>query len=518
MKLAHLLPNVDGIVHQTISGKDAAAADALHNGWRRSVICKQIDQMLSGADIELPRPSPPSAPQAIGNNAPYQSPPQSAPSEASILQPDVSQPTDLPELGGISSGEATLLKLPENSWALLEHYFAFTQAWLPITEKHDVLKLMYNYPAHGLSSIDAVASDHAELWSIMAFSAARLETPDSMASFVLCRDVAKSLIPSEQGFELGHIKALLILGLIEIAQEAWITAWLTIGSAIRFLTHLSSGRGIATRLNEGRTKHTFLAAFLLESAIASRTGGLPHLRPDDVRSIGLLIEDGLDEWSPWADPTFGTAAAPEKSPARSISTFNELIRIALRCHNVPDNTTGANGSSSRVEMDLVFKLLSNSSSHPRTLLTSYHSAPTPASASIPYMGDVNTPRSVIGHIRNNSNIGMAEAIFDQNYPFMTIPNEAAESINSSTSAQAVGVSPNVRSGREGPSLDQGSVPPRNDIFEELAMLERSDSNQNPSFMQNLGFGGFGADMELADFFGADYQWPQNYDISSKGPS
>jgi hypothetical protein len=71
---------------------------------------------------------------------------------------------------------------------------------------------------------------------------------------------------------------------------------------------------------------------------------------------------------------------------------------------------------------------------------------------------------------------------------------------------------------EGSGLEHGNSLPGNDIFEELAMLERSDSNQNPSFMQNLGFEGFGADMELADFFGADYQWPQKYDQNGKGPT
>lgn len=466
--------------------------------------------MLSGADIELPTP-PARIPQGIRDSAPYQSPPQSALSDTGIPQVEASEVVGT-EFAGFSAADHTFLKLPDNSWALLEHYFAFTQAWLPITEKHDVLKLMYNYPPAGLLKNQAVASEHAELWSIMAFSAARMDSSDASACFVLCRDVAKDLIPTERGFELGHIKALLILGMIEIAQEAWITAWLTIGSAIRFLTHLTAGKGTATRLNEGRTKHTFLAAFLLESVIASRTGGLAHLRPDDVRSIGLLIEDGLEEWSPWSDPTVGTS---EKSPARSISTFNELIRVALRCH-AQQNTAPAN--SSRAEMELVSTLLRNTSTHPRTLLTSYRPAPTPAPANISYMGDANTPQSNFGHMRNHSSIEMTDAVFDQQYPFMSIPNEAAESLHSSTPIQAARATTNPWTNGEPSNSNRGNTLPGNDIFEELAMLDRSESNQNPSFMQNLGFGGFGADMELADFFGSDYQWPQNYDTTAKGPT
>lgn len=41
-----------------------------------------------------------------------------------------------------------------------------------------------------------------------------------------------------------------------------------------------------------------------------------------------------------------------------------------------------------------------------------------------------------------------------------------------------------------------------DIFEELAMLERTESTQDPQFMQNLGFA---PDLDLAEFFGPDYQ-------------
>ena len=48
--------------------------------------------------------------------------------------------------------------------------------------------------------------------------------------------------------------------------------------------------------------------------------------------------------------------------------------------------------------------------------------------------------------------------------------------------------------------------PGHDIFEELAMLDSIEpSGQNPQFMQNLGFG---PDLDLAEFFGSDYQ-PSN---------
>jgi hypothetical protein len=333
----------------------------------------------------------------------------------------------------------------------------------------------------------------------MAFSAARLGSMD--ASVAYYRNIAKALIPAETGFELGHIKALLILGLDDIVKGVWITAWLAIGSAVRLLTHLTSKKGSSSRLNEGRTKHTFLAAYLLESTIASRTGASVHLRSEDIRRTGLLIEDGLEEWAPWSDPTHGSASIAQKSPARTISTFNELVRTALRCESQQAATPTS--QSNMTEMDIVFKLLQNVSQHPRTLFTHQQSVPDLGTASGSYTGEYQTP-SVSGgahHVRHSSNqLDFAEGLFDQSYPFMTIPNETAESMPSTTPVQMTGATPNLWTAGDS-SKDPANMA-NHDIFEELAMLDRSDSSQNPSFMQNLGFG---PDLDLAEFFGADYQ-------------
>ncbi|SMQ47234.1 unnamed protein product [Zymoseptoria tritici ST99CH_3D7] len=505
VKLSHLLPDPRDAAHLLISYKDSTNADAMHNVWRNGIICRQIDQILSGADIELPKYQPPNGDEVMprrdeGIANSYQSPPLSALSDTNILPADVHQPIWAPGMIPQTRPESNieLLKLPEDSWNLLEHYFAFTQAWFPITERHDILKLMYAYPSEGLRKSEAVASEHAELWSIMAFAAARVGA--SEISVAYCREVTKALIPTETGFGLGHIKALLILGLDDIVKGVWITAWLAIGTAVRLLTYLTSKRGSATRLNEGRTKHTFLAAYLLESTISARTGASVHLRSGDVRETGLLIEDGLEEWAPWSDPTNGTASIAQKSPARTISTFNELVRTALRCESQQAATPSSQSSST--ELDIVLKLLQNVSQHPRALLTSHRSISDQGPATGSFVGDYQTPAiSGGGPIRHNSNqLDFAEALFEQPYPFMTIPNETAESIASSTPAQMAGATPNLWTTGES-SKDPANMA-NHDIFEELAMLDRSDSTQNPSFMQNLGFG---PDLDLAEFFGADYQ-------------
>lgn len=54
----------------------------------------------------------------------------------------------------------------------------------------------------GLRKQDALGADHAELWSIMALASLQNGAEDSVA----CRNTARSLVPNEHGFQLGHIK------------------------------------------------------------------------------------------------------------------------------------------------------------------------------------------------------------------------------------------------------------------------------------------------------------------------
>lgn len=530
-RLSQLLPQQDDAAHKLIAFKDAADSEALHSLWRNSIICRQIDQLLSGAEIESPKQSAPGSNQG---SVPYQSPPLSAPSESSILRQDANEP------GGHASSidrfapdvdrrvpPDTLLKLPEDAWSLLEDYFAFTHTWIPITEKHDILRLMYTYPDEGLSRLNAHGSEHAELWSIMAYSMSH-RGARSAENFRACQDIAKSLIPRDSKVQLGHVKSLLILSLIELDREAWVPAWLTVGSAVRLLTHLLPGEAPSeSAIAESRTKHTYLAAYLLECVISLQIGALSHLRASSVRDIGPLVEDGMEEWSPWHDPSSRPGQSTAKSPARSISTFNELVRIALRSQGAREQDSSE--LSVRKELGVVHDLIRNAFAgenrkHPSLVISNFRKT---ASVATPgaRMVDPNTPIS--RHIRTNSSQasmwdtqqpGMPN-LLDSQYSFMSIPNNGPESMHGETSVQSQ-AQPEPSSSRTNlwpgddaqvglqnlpdfPSQNpDDATGPGADIFEELAMLERTESGQNPKFMQNLGFG---PDLDLAEFFGADYQ-------------
>lgn len=235
--------------------------------------------------------------------------------------------------------------LPSEAWHLLDVYFSYTHSWFPIIEKHDLLRTSYQYsqnrnniPAFGYGS-----GDHAALWAAIAYAkfqhrainniphaqgpvAEMVWTAERMYSH------ARSLIPNEEGvFELGHVQALLILALTNMGIGHLSRAWLLIGQGVRVATYLGLDRpsdDILKAFSKSRTKHVFLGCFVLDTIIAARLGHRPHLRADEVDIVGLVEEDGLEEWDPWTDClTVRRGSTGSRGPASVLSTFNQLVQI-----------------------------------------------------------------------------------------------------------------------------------------------------------------------------------------------
>ncbi|KAF2863837.1 hypothetical protein K470DRAFT_261828 [Piedraia hortae CBS 480.64] len=203
--------------------------------------------------------------------------------------------------------------LPDAAWLLLEYYFAFTQAWLPIVERQNILKTFYTYPTD---------NNHAELWSILALSAIQLkQATDGSYEDAKIRDFAQAQSRHSSGEASTNVRTTLLQVLLEMTCGEWQQAWMQIGSAIRTLLSLPS-----TNLQS-----LTLSAFVLESAIAHQLGiSEVHLRPDYASAMGLLADDGVEEWAPWEDPLVATG---EKPPTMALSTLNQLVRMTLRAYD-----------------------------------------------------------------------------------------------------------------------------------------------------------------------------------------
>jgi hypothetical protein len=494
---------IDDNARRLIGGKDAEATETLHAAWRDCLINKQLEQMLSGTTIDLTGQSIAGNPtNASESNRPYNSPPLSAPSDGNGRRPNRPALSDESHLRGAGSRGYTLYQLPSDAWTLLEYYFAFTHSWLPMTDKASILKTMYSYPMEGLPRDAVNGADHAELWAIMALvSAQRIDKQSSDR----VRNLAESLLPSgDPSFELPHIRAAIVLAMVEMLDGHMLAAWLRIGSVVRVLylfKLLHQNLGQTTRY----CRHIHLAAFVLESALALHLRTQGHLTSDYVASVGLVDEDGMEEWAPWQDPV--DVSRETKAPTRSFSTLNELVRIYSRLvkeapAQQPDSLGNA-GSTKSIAITLMENAASKSNRvQPSVLVASQDTAVLDWSFSHGDMLDPFTaPPGTIGPPPASQ---VANLPNSQHHPFMSIPSEpAVYTMGSSPGGATISSAQwNIDGPLNMTSPEAGLDGASADIFEELASLERQDSTQHPAFLKNLGFA---ADIDLAEFFGVDYQ-------------
>lgn len=252
-----------------------------------------------------------------------------------------------------SQPRKTSLQLPSNAWPLLDIYFSYTQCWFPILEKHDILRTAFQYTEGDVCVLRSApgSGEHAALWAALTLASLQNasiaatrqmdEHPRDQLTPSQMYNIARDLIPSENGpHELGHVQALLILGLVKLGQQEWSTSWMLIGQSVRISRTLgldqspppSTSRTVDQEKQLGRAKHVFLGCFVLETLIAEQTSQCPSLRKTDLARVGSLNEDGLEEWHPWEDqtglrPVESSRASMQRGPLHALSTFNRLVGL-----------------------------------------------------------------------------------------------------------------------------------------------------------------------------------------------
>ncbi|KAG4272965.1 hypothetical protein FPRO04_10045 [Fusarium proliferatum] len=127
---------------------------------------------------------------------------------------------------------------------LIDIYFAHTNCWLPVVQKHKMLELLYSPSRHD----SAEEGNMATLWAVISYASlqytrnptgasdrrADLPPPDVIYSN------ARKRIPNEDSRRPGYVQALLILALFKMDQEDLVTSWHLIGQAVRICLHLGA--------------------------------------------------------------------------------------------------------------------------------------------------------------------------------------------------------------------------------------------------------------------------------------
>ncbi|KGO67772.1 Transcription factor, fungi [Penicillium italicum] len=252
-----------------------------------------------------------------------------------------------------SPSNKTHLQLPYNAWPLFDVYFSYTQCWFPILEKHDILRTAFQYTKGDVyaSGLTPGSGEHAALWAVLTLASLQYasisasndiedQSSDRMTPSQMYV-TARQLIPPESGpHEIGHVQALLILGLVKFGRQEWTGSWMLVGQAVRIAHVLgldqpsfpSSSRTPDQEKHIGRAKHVFLGCFVLETLIAESISQFPSLRKADLARIGSINEDGLEEWHPWEDqtglrPAQSSRASMQRGPLHALSTFNRLVSL-----------------------------------------------------------------------------------------------------------------------------------------------------------------------------------------------
>lgn len=235
-------------------------------------------------------------------------------------------------------------ELPSETWHLIDVYFSYTHSWLPIIEKHDLMRTSYQYSQNRHLYSSGASGEFAALWAVLAYAKFQHRAinniphalgPVSEMVWTAERmySQARSLIPNEEGsLDIGHVQALLILSLANMGMSYFGRAWSLIGQAVRIAVELELDQSsdiVSSSKSKSRSKHVFLGCFAIDTLISARMNRRPHLRSNDLDNIGLVNQDGLEEWDPWTDclTVRRSTAGSSRVPASILSTFNQLIQV-----------------------------------------------------------------------------------------------------------------------------------------------------------------------------------------------
>lgn len=339
-------------------------SNQLHKSWRRSTFCKGVAKALAGEEISFKDEKAPSSDEEsevdVEDASLMQISPSTQTQEDARLSPTVSLgqsskgfdqttwarganivprqlvPPVMPNTHRPSIQQPVsppgLTPLPVDFWKLLETYSLYTQSWLPISEKFDVLKLSYSYPEQGLilNTNMPDSGHHAEMWSIFAVgclqdSSVTLGNRDDqrVSTSLKLYDIARLLIPDELGrFDLNHIKALLNLAVFNISRSQLSAAWLLVGAASRILV-----LGEQSDVSNPRRKNVLASCFMLDNLLALHLKQRPYLEKADIAWMGKIEEDGMEEWQPWSGELNLGSTGLSRLPTLALSSFNNLLEI-----------------------------------------------------------------------------------------------------------------------------------------------------------------------------------------------
>ncbi|KAF2033002.1 hypothetical protein EK21DRAFT_59571 [Setomelanomma holmii] len=529
--------------HTVLLARDTKESNRLHRSWRRTKFCRELNKTLTGEQEDD---------RALSSDSDSEPQETKAPFQLSSVQPVMPTARELVTTSPIVHRQPEMQKsmhleqltpLPPDSWRLLDIYASYIQCWLPISEKLDVLKLSYSYPAHGLVLGPEIpdSGHHAEMWSIFALASYQeicngygnrnhldSANPDKIYH------TAKSLIPNERGkFDLGHVKALLNLALFNLRNSRHDAAWLLVGAASRILPIISS----LSPATDPRHQHVLASCYILDSLLALLLDRRPYLNRSDLEGAGKIEEDGLEEWYPWDGHLANGVALPSRSPTLALSSFNRLLEVVDILRNTRQRLNATQSENLSKELvDWKASLVKKTSkslpldqatqlniSKVTTNFSTAQASGAAGRAAHSDIADTHTQRASVPSAQYAESIRPSSSSFPQQFN-NSIParhqhgsnpllQDLLPDMNHSQPAAPVQSFSPLDTEFTSPTMDGYDPSISGDLesfFDELASLHGAKKLQNqPQFMQNLGFA---PEVSMADLLATQsgqYSMPMN---------
>lgn len=221
-------------------------------------------------------------------------------------------------------------------------YNSYTTCWLPILDQAILLKTASIYPSDGLileSQLPSIGA-HAELWAALALASfqnahSSIEHPEEIpASDVYA--VARALIPSSEHTNLtkSHLKALLLLSLVQFGKQNTHAASHLVGMAVRLALQMRLGAH-TEQVNSQTSQDQLLLAvcFSLDTLLGQLSVQPSHLTRHTVMPHIAASQDNSAEWAHWLPCTGFGFSEPGNSnlcPKQSVQPtkcFDQLFQF-----------------------------------------------------------------------------------------------------------------------------------------------------------------------------------------------
>lgn len=190
---------------------------------------------------------------------------------------------------------------------LLQLFFSHGQSWLPILERHVILKTSFlaqrnaSQPQSGnFAALRGVYAYATAVFGHFLDDETAREYAEEHHDTLYAQAYSTLPLDSELPIELGHIQCILLLSLIRFSSGNFRASWRLLRHTIMMLRELDT-QG-EQNFDRDALARAWLACFIIDTLASACLHSKPLLHFNDVRDWCRINENGIEEWQEWQPP------------------------------------------------------------------------------------------------------------------------------------------------------------------------------------------------------------------------